>query len=384
MSAASASTQTRRALITGITGQDGSFLAELLLAKGYAVTGVLREAPAGDPREASAAKLTGDLRGTPAVEPAGDPREASAAKLIGGLREAATTKFTEDPKRGASLGCSEHLRALVELVQGDLLAPETLRAAIDLVRPHEIYHLAAPSFVPASWDRPQETVRAIAGSTAAILEAIRELDPSMRVFVPSSGAIFGDARECPQREDTPCHPTSPYAVAKLATHQLVGLLRVRDGLHASSGIVFNHESERRPEQFVTRKITRAAAAISLGLQRDLTLGDLSAVRDWSFAGDIVHGAWLMLQQEHPEDYVLASGIPHTVADFAHAAFACVGLDAERHLRVDPGLVRPTETTLSVGDPSKARARLDWTPRVDFQQLVERMVGADLLALEQTL
>ncbi len=327
--------ETRRALITGITGQDGSFLAELLLAKGYAVTGVVREAQTAGP--------------------------------VG------------DPARG-SLGCSEHLRAQIELVHGDLLAPETLRAAIELVRPHELYHLAGPSFVPASWERPQETVRAIAGSAAAILEAVRELDPSMRVFVSASGAIFGDAPEYPQREDTPCHPTTPYAVAKLTAHQLVGLLRSRDGLHVSSGILFNHESERRPERFVTRRITRAAASISLGLQQDLTLGDLTAVRDWSFAGDIVHGAWLMLQQERPEDFILASGVPHTVADFARAAFACVGLDAERHLRVDSALVRPAESAPSVGDPSRAHARLGWRPQVDFQQLVERMVRADLLAL----
>jgi GDPmannose 4,6-dehydratase len=329
----------RRALITGVTGQDGSFLVELLLDRGYAVTGV--------------------------------------------VRDAAAMESTGDPARGASLGCSEHLRAQIELVHGDLLAPETLRAVLERVRPHELYHLAAPSFVPASWDRPEETVRAIVGSTAAILEAVRELDSSTRVFVPASGAIFGDAPECPQREDTPCRPLTPYAVARLAAHQLVGLLRERDGLHASSGIVFNHESERRPERFVTRRITRAAAAISLGLQQELTLGDLSAVRDWSFAGDIVRGAWLMLQQEHPDDYILASGAPHTVADFARAAFACVGLDAERHLRVDPALVRPAEITPSVGDPSRARARLGWTPQVDFQQLVERMVAADLRELGKT-
>ena len=240
-------------------------MAELLLDKGYAVTGV--------------------VRGPAPAEP------------------------TEDPARGASLGCSEHLRAQVELVHGDLLEPVTLRTAIERVRPHEIYHLAAPSFVPVSWDRPEETIHAIAGSAAAILEAVRELDPSTRVFVPASGAIFGDAPESPQREDTVCRPITPYAVARLAAHQLVGVLRAHDGLHSSSGIVFNHESERRPERFVTRRITRAAAAISLGLKDELTLGDLSAVRDWSFAGDIVHGAWLMLQQEHPDDYILASGVP---------------------------------------------------------------------------
>ncbi len=337
-----------RALITGITGQDGSFLAELLLGKGYAVTGVVRGA---------------------------------VARADGSSVQAAIAK---DPAREVALGCCEHLRAQVELVHGDLLEPDTLRGAIEYVRPHEIYHLAAPSFVPASWDRPQETIRAIAGSAAAMLEAVRELDPSMRVFVPASGAIFGDAPESPQREDTRCEPTTPYAVARLAAHQLVGVLRARDGLHASSGILFNHESERRPERFVTRRITRAAASISLGLQHELTLGDLSAVRDWSFAGDIVHGAWLMLQQEHPDDYILASGVPHTVADFARAAFACVGLDAERHLQVDPALVRLPESTPSVGDPSKACERLGWSPRMGFQQLVQRMVQADLLALEQTI
>jgi GDPmannose 4,6-dehydratase len=315
-----------RALITGIAGQDGSFLAELLLEKGHEVTGVLR-----------------------------------------------------DPRR---LGCSEHLRAQIELIRGDLLAPATLREAIERVRPHEIYHLAAPSFVPDSWDRPEETFRAIVGSAAAILETVRAGERSTRVFMSASGAIFGDAGVSPQREDTPCRPATPYAVAKLAAHQLLGVLRARDGLHASSGIVFNHESERRPERFVTRRITRAAAAISLGLQQELTLGDLSAVRDWSFAGDIMRGAWLMLQQERPDDYVLAGGVPHTVADFAHAAFACVDLDAERYLRVDHALVRAVESTPSVGDPSRARERLGWEPRLDFSGLVRRMVDADLHELRR--
>jgi GDPmannose 4,6-dehydratase len=322
----SATGEPRRALITGISGQDGSFLTELLLERGYTVTGVVR-----------------------------------------------------DPANG-SLGRSEHLRARIELVSGDLLAPATLREAIEGVCPHEIYHLAAPSFIPDSWTRPEETFRAIVGSAAAILETVREFDGSTRVFMSASAAIFGDAGVWPQREDTPCRPTTPYAVAKLAAHQLLGLLRERDGLHASSGIVFNHESERRSEQFVTRRITRAAAAISLGLQQELTIGDLAAVRDWSFAGDIVRGAWLMLQQERPDDYVLASGVPRTVADFASAAFACVDLDAERHLRVDPALVRSVETTPSVGDPSRARERLGWEAHLDFPQLVERMVRADLREL----
>jgi GDPmannose 4,6-dehydratase len=315
------------ALITGLTGQDGSFLAELLLEKGYAVTGLVR----------------------------GEPER--------------------------SLGCSEHLRGQVELVRGDLLQPTSLRAAVERVGASEVYHLASPSFVPASWQRPGETLTAIAGSTAAILEAVRDVEPQTRVFVSASGAIFGDTRESPQREDTPCRPTTPYAIAKLAGHGLVGALREHAGLHANSGITFNHESERRPEKFVTRRITRGAAAIALGRQDELTLGALAAVRDWSFAGDVMNGAWLMLQQDRAEDYVLASGVGRTVAEFARSAFACVELDAERYVRVDPSLVRPPESTPSVGDPGKARERLGWRPQVSFEALVERMVRADLRALE---
>jgi GDPmannose 4,6-dehydratase len=315
------------ALITGLTGQDGSFLAELLLEKGYAVTALVR---------------------------GGSDRE---------------------------LGCSEHLRGQVELVQGDLLDPPSLRAALEQSAPREVYHLASPSFVPDSWVHPERTVRAIAGGTAALLEAVRELDPTTRVFVAASGAMFGDAGECPQREDTPCRPLSPYAVGKLAAHQLVGVLRAHDGLWACSGIVFNHESERRPEQFVTRRITRGVAEIATGRRNELTVGDLQAVRDWSFAGDIVRGAWLMLQQERPEDYVLASGVPRTVAELARVAFACVGLEVESYLRVDSKLVRAPEGTPSVGDPSRARTELGWQPTLSFKQLVERMVHADLALFE---
>jgi GDPmannose 4,6-dehydratase len=319
----------RSALVTGIAGQDGSFLAELLLEQGYEVTGLTRGEPNGP------------------------------------------------------LGCSEHLRDRLRLVHGDLLEPGTLRAAIAASRPREVYHLASPSFIPSSWADPLQTLRAIAGSTAALLAAVRELDPDARVFVATSGAMFGAAPESPQREDTPCRPENPYAIAKLAAHQLVGAVRAHDGLHACSGIAFNHESERRPERFVTRKITRGAAAISLGMQRELTVGDLEAVRDWSFAGDVVRGAWMMLQQEAAEDYVLASGVPRTVAEFARAAFACVGLEAEPHLRVDPALVRAPEATPSVGDPTKARTRLGWEPSLSFEELVERMVRADLRALRET-
>ena len=279
------------------------------------------------------------------------------------------------------LGASEHLREQVGLVGGDLLDPSSLRPAIEEHRPTEIYHLGGPSFVPASWEHPAQALSAIAGSTATLLEVVCEVSPDTRVFVAASGAIFGEAPESPQREETPCRPTTPYAIAKLAAHQLVGAVRGHDGLHVSSGIVYNHESERRPERFVTRRITRAAAMIALGLRQELTLGSLEAVRDWSFAGDIVRGAWLMLQQDRPDDYVLASGVPRTVAEFAQAAFACVDLDAERYLRVDPALVRPPEVTPSVGDPRKARARLGWEPLLSFGELVERMVRADLRSLQ---
>jgi GDPmannose 4,6-dehydratase len=313
--------------MTGITGQDGSFLAELLLEKGYEVSGVVRG---------------------------------------GGNRE---------------LGCSEHLRERLTLLEGDLLDTGSLRGAVEEVRPHELYHLASPSFIPASWERPAETLRAIVGSTAVLLEAVRDSDSQARVFVAASGAMFGDAPESPQRESTPCRPTSPYAIAKLASHQLVGAMRAHDGLYACSGIVFNHESERRPLQFVTRTITRAAAQIKLGLAEEVTLGALDAVRDWSFAGDVMHGGWLTLQQQEPGDYVFASGVGRTVAELAETAFACVGLQAERYVRVDPKLVRAPERTASVGDPSRARELLGWESQLSFEQLVERMVQADVRALQ---
>jgi GDPmannose 4,6-dehydratase len=319
----------RSALVTGITGQDGSFLAELLLDKDYEVTGVVRSLPA------------------------------------------------------TSLGCSEHLRDQLSLVQGDLSDPAALRAAIAQARPREIYHLAAPSFVPASWAQPGATFAAIVGSAAAILEAVRELDASTRVFLAASGLIFGDAGESPQNEDTRCRPASPYAIAKLAAHELTGAMRAQDGLHASSGIVYNHESERRAQTFVTRKVTHAAASIALGAQSELLLGDLAAVRDWSFAGDVVRGAWLMLQQHAAADYVLASGVGRTVAEFVRAAFACVELDPDEHVRVDASLVRPPESTPNVGDPARARERLGWEPQVSFEALVERMVRTDLRLLERT-
>jgi len=319
----------RTALITGIAGQDGSFLAELLLGEGYAVTGISRHGEAG------------------------------------------------------SLGAGEHLRGRISLLAADITDGPAIARAIEQLRPAELYHLAAPSFVPSSWERPGETMRAIAVAGSELLGSVLEIEPATRVFLASSGAIFGDTSESPQNELTPCRPTNPYSIAKLALHQTAGAMRARTGLHASSGILFNHESERRPEAFVTRRITRAAAAIALGLERELTLGSLDAVRDWSFAGDVVRGAWLMLQQDEPDDYVLASGTPHTVADLARVAFACVDLEAEPHIRVDPALVRPSEPVPSVGDPAKARDRLGWHATLSFEGLIERMVTADLRELESS-
>jgi GDPmannose 4,6-dehydratase len=316
----------RRALITGVTGQDGSFLAELLLEKGYVVTGLAR----------------------------------------GGERR--------------SLGCSEHLRGRMEVFDGDLLEPDGLGRALARSKPHELYHLASPSFVPESWERPRETIEAITGATAALLECVRDEFHSTRVFLASSAAMFGDTDESPQSELTYCYPGNPYAIAKLAAHRIAGAMREHDGLWVCSGILFNHESERRPPRFVTRTLARAAAQIKLGKGDEVRLGSLLAVRDWSFAGDTMYAAWLALQQQQPDDYVFASGVGHTVAELARVAFACVGLDAERYIRIDPKLERPPEPTPSIGDPRKARERLGWQATLSFEQLVRRMVDAELSAL----
>jgi GDPmannose 4,6-dehydratase len=312
----------RRALITGLTGQDGSFLAEQLLADGVHVTGLVR---------------------------GGDP----------------------------DLGCAEHLRDRVTLVTGDLLSPETLTAAVSEVRPDELYHLAAPTFVPDSWRHPARTASAIVVATATLLEAVAEKSPGTRLLVAGSGEMFGDAPTSPQREDTPCRPRSPYATAKLAAHQIVGQVRGRTGVFACSAILYNHESERRPETFVTRKITRAAAAIKLGLADQLSLGDTAAVRDWSFAGDIVRGCRLILAHDRPADYVLASGTGHTVGELLAAAFTRVGLDPAPYVRTDPSLVRPPERRAPIGDPSRARRELHWEATMSFEELIARMVDADL-------
>lgn len=306
-----------RALVTGITGQDGAYLSAWLLERGYEVVGLAR----------------------------------SPVTLDG-----------------------------VRIVHGDLTDPPSLRDAVLQTAPDELYHLAAPTFVPASWERPAETLAAIAGATATLLQAACELGTSPRVLVASSSEIFGDAGESPQHEDSPMRPRSPYGVAKLAAHGLVRTLRTGERLHAGSAITFNHESPLRPERFLPRKVTRAAAAIKLGLQEELVLGDLDAVRDWCHARDVVRGEWLMLQQDEPDDYVLASGVGRTVGELVRTAFACVDLDPDEHVRVDPRFVRPPEATPPVGDPAKARERLGWEAETSFAAMIAEMVAADLAAL----
>jgi GDPmannose 4,6-dehydratase len=308
-----------RALVTGVSGQDGSYLAALLVERGYEVVGLVR---------------------------------GSGAELPDG----------------------------VSALTGDLLAPATVRAAVHDARPDELYHLAAPTFVPDSWEDPTETVAAIATATATLLAAAREVDPAMRVWVSTSSEVFGDAGESPQTERSPMRPRTPYGAAKLAAHGLVGAMRERWGLFACSGLTYNHESPRRPERFLTRKVTRGAAAINLGLESELVLGDLDAVRDWSHAADVVRAAWLALQAPEPDDYVIASGVGRTVRDFAAAAFAALDLDWEAHVRVDPALVRAPDPVALVGDPARARERLGWTPERSFDDLVAEMVAADLAAL----
>jgi GDPmannose 4,6-dehydratase len=309
----------RRALVTGVTGQDGSYLAELLLERGYEVFGT--------------------VRGEDAI-------------VVEGVRP----------------------------VQADLLEPASLRAAVQDVRPDELYHLAAPTFVPASWDDPTEVLASVAGGTATLLSAAREASDSMRVWIATSSEIFVDAGESPQTECSPMRPRSPYGVAKLAAHGLVRTMRDHYALFACSGITYNHESPRRPEHFLPRKVTCGVAAIKLGVQRHLVLGNLDAVRDWSHAADVVRAAWLALQADAPDDYIVASGAGHTVRDLAQAAFEHVGLDWSEYVRVDATLVRPPEPVPSVGDPARARDRLGWVPEWSFEDLVAEMVDADLATI----
>jgi GDPmannose 4,6-dehydratase len=312
----------RRALITGITGQDGSYLAELLLDKGYEVFGMTRRAS------------------------------------------------TENVER------ITHLVDQVTLVQGDLLDPPSLVSALRTAEPLEVYNLAAQSFVPTSWNQPVLTAEFTGVGVTRMLEAVRAVDPDIRFYQASSSEMFGKVREVPQNEQTPFYPRSPYGVAKTYGHYITVNYREAYGLYAVSGILFNHESPRRGLEFVTRKISDGVARIKLGLADELVLGNLDAERDWGYAGDYVDAIWRMLQQDEPDDYVIATGEPHSVREFSKLAFAHVGLDAERYVKADPEFLRPAEVDHLVGDASKARKQLGWEPRYPFRELVELMVDAD--------
>ena len=315
-----------RALITGIGGQDGSYLAELLLAQGYEVVGVVR--PGAETYENLAA-----------VEQ-------------------------------------------VELYEADLFNQTSLAQALRAARPAEVYNLAAPSFVPASWDRPVQTAEFAAVGATALLEAIRSVDPAIRFYQASSSEIFGEPEETPQTETTPLAPVTPYGVAKAYAHFIVHSYRRLYGLFACSGILYNHESPRRPLKYLPRKVAHGAAAISLGLQEELVLGDLDACRDWGYAPDYVRAMWLMLQQDDPDDYIVASGEAHSVRELVQCAFEHLGLDWQQYVRVDPALERgAAELYRLVGDPAKARLRLGWQAKVDFTRLVQLLVDADVERLQ---
>jgi GDPmannose 4,6-dehydratase len=312
-----------RALITGVTGQDGSYLAELLIDKGYEVFGMTRRAS------------------------------------------------TENLER---IG---HLVDRMTLIQGDLLDPPSLDAALRTAQPAEVYNLAAQSFVPTSWNQPVLTAEFTAVGVTRMLEAIRAVDPGIRFYQASSSEMFGKVREVPQSELTPFHPRSPYGVAKAYGHHITVNYRESYDLFAVSGILFNHESPRRGLEFVTRKISDGVARIKLGLADELRLGNLDAKRDWGFAGDYVEAMWLMLQQDEPSDYVVATGEEHSVREFVEIAFDHAGVDWERHVTTDPAFLRPAEVDHLVGDASKARSVLGWQPKVSFGELVELMVDADV-------
>ncbi len=311
------------ALITGITGQDGAYLAEFLLAKGYEVHGMVRRAS------------------------------------------------TENFER---IG---HLTDRITLHQADLLDQLSIITLVRDIRPREIYNLAAQSFVPTSWLQPLLTGEFTALGVTRMLEAVRLVDPKVRFYQASSSEMFGDVREEPQTETTPFWPRSPYGVAKVYGHWITVNYRESYDIFACSGILFNHESPRRGKEFVTRKITDAVARIKLGVQDKLRLGNLEAMRDWGFSGDYVRAMWLMLQQDRPDDYVVASGVKHSVRDLVDLAFRHVDLDWHDHVQIDPALFRPAEVNTLRGDATKARKVLGWTPSVSFAELVQMMVDADL-------
>jgi GDPmannose 4,6-dehydratase len=318
----------KRAVITGITGQDGSYLSELLLEKGYEVFGVVRRSSA------------------------------------------------------PNLWRIEHLLDRIQLLPGDLLDQLSLARIIEAVKPDEFYNLGAMSFVPASWDQPMLTAEYNAQGVTRVLEAIRQVNPKIRLYQASSSEMFGKVREIPQTELTPFYPRSPYGVSKVFGHYITVNYRESYGLFACSGILFNHESPRRGIEFVTRKVTDGVARIKLGLADSLALGNLDARRDWGFAGDYVRGMWLMLQQDEPDDYVISTGVAHSVRELVETAFRHAGLDSAKYVRIDPAMLRPAEVEHLIGDCSKARERLGWTPAVDFKGLVEMMVDTDVKRLSQ--
>ena len=317
------STLAKRALITGITGQDGSYLAELLLSEGYDVYGVVRRAS------------------------------------------------TENYER------IEHLRGQITLLQADLLDQSSLVQAIRESNPTELYNLAAQSFVPTSWAQPVLTAEFTAIGVTKVLEAMRAVNPEIRFYQASSSEMYGKVLEVPQSEDTPFYPRSPYGVAKVYGHYITVNYRESYNLHASSGILFNHESPRRGLEFVTRKVTDGVSRIKLGLATELRMGNLDSQRDWGFAGDYVKAMWLMLQQDTPDDYVVATGETHTVKELVQLAFDRVGLDWEKYVVIDPRFIRPAEVDLLIGQPAKANKVLGWVPDTSFQTLVNMMVDADM-------
>jgi GDPmannose 4,6-dehydratase len=316
----------KRALITGITGQDGSYLADLLLEKGYEVHGM--------------------------------------------VRRASTEKFDR----------IEHIRDRIQLHQGDLLDHRSLTDTLKASRPEEIYNLAAMSFVALSWIQPVLTAEFSGVGVARLLETVREVAPEARFYQASSSEMYGKVREVPQTELTPFHPRSPYGVAKVYGHFITVNYRESYDLHATSGILFNHESERRGREFVTRKITWHAAAIKLGKADKLALGNLDAERDWGYAKDYVEAMWLMLQQDEPSDYVVATGKAHSVKYCVDVAFDHVGVNPDDHVVIDPSFLRPAEVDHLIGDASKARERLGWEPRTSFEEMIRLMVDSDLKLL----
>jgi GDPmannose 4,6-dehydratase len=314
----------KTALITGITGQDGSYLAELLLSKGYRVCGMVRR-----------------------------------SSSVGGLDRI------------------EHILDQVELVQGDLLDQSSMIAVLSSVQPDEVYNLAAQSFVPCSWEQPILTAEFTAVGVTRLLEAIRLVNKKIRFYQASSSEMYGKVRETPQTELTPFYPRSPYGVAKVYGHHITVNYRESYDMFAVSGILFNHESPRRGLEFVTRKVTDGVAKIKTGRASELRLGNLDAERDWGFAGDYVRAMWLMLQQDHADDFVIATGEMHTVQKLVEVAFGRAGLEWQKYVKLDPKFLRPAEVDLLIGDPSKAKKQLGWTPEVTFEQMIHMMVNSDI-------